>query len=233
MQWSTIRVPLRDGVMGAYVAIPDRTPAGAIIAIMEIWGVNDTMRRHAHEFARSGLRLPRAGSVLAAGAGRGALRLQSRAREEGVRPLLRLRLRPRRARHGGHRGSTCARAARVQRQGRRGGLLPRRQALLSHVLPHRHRLRGRLLRHLHRAQHPRGAESAPAVHAAHGDEGPLGAGRSERSARAAARAQSAGDDPQVSRTPTMRSRATAASRTARPMPIARSAERRVLSQHLG
>jgi carboxymethylenebutenolidase len=40
--------------MGAYVAIPDRTPAGAIIAIMEIWGVNDTMRRHAHEFAQAG-----------------------------------------------------------------------------------------------------------------------------------------------------------------------------------
>jgi carboxymethylenebutenolidase len=30
------------------LAIPDCTPAGAIIAIMEIWGVNDTMRYHAH-----------------------------------------------------------------------------------------------------------------------------------------------------------------------------------------
>jgi carboxymethylenebutenolidase len=40
--------------MGAYLAIPDKTPAGAIIAIMEIWGVNDTMRRHAHEFAEAG-----------------------------------------------------------------------------------------------------------------------------------------------------------------------------------
>ena len=40
--------------MGAYIAYPDRTPAGAIIAIMEIWGVNDTMRRHAHEFAEAG-----------------------------------------------------------------------------------------------------------------------------------------------------------------------------------
>jgi carboxymethylenebutenolidase len=49
-----IKVPLRDGVMGAYLAIPDRTPAGAIIAIMEIWGVNDTMRHHAHEFAQAG-----------------------------------------------------------------------------------------------------------------------------------------------------------------------------------
>jgi carboxymethylenebutenolidase len=47
-------VKLRDGEMGAYLAIPDKTPAGAIIAIMEIWGVNDTMRHHAHEFAEAG-----------------------------------------------------------------------------------------------------------------------------------------------------------------------------------
>ena len=40
--------------MGAYLAIPDGKPAGAIIAIMEIWGVNDTMRHHAHEFAEAG-----------------------------------------------------------------------------------------------------------------------------------------------------------------------------------
>ena len=49
-----IKVPLRDGVMGAHVAYPNQTPAGAIIAIMEIWGVNDTMRRHAQEFAEAG-----------------------------------------------------------------------------------------------------------------------------------------------------------------------------------
>ncbi len=49
-----IKVKLRDGEMGAYIAYPDRTPAGAIIAIMEIWGVNDTMRQHAHEFAEAG-----------------------------------------------------------------------------------------------------------------------------------------------------------------------------------
>lgn len=54
MKTSTLRVPLRDGEMGAYLAVPDRTPAGAIIAIMEIWGVNDTMRHHAHEFADAG-----------------------------------------------------------------------------------------------------------------------------------------------------------------------------------
>ncbi|OGA72423.1 MAG: hypothetical protein A3G81_06390 [Betaproteobacteria bacterium RIFCSPLOWO2_12_FULL_65_14] len=29
--------------MGAHVAYPERTPAGAIMAIMEIWDVNDTM----------------------------------------------------------------------------------------------------------------------------------------------------------------------------------------------
>ena len=33
---------------------PGKTPVGAIIAIMEIWGVNDTMRKHAHEFAEAG-----------------------------------------------------------------------------------------------------------------------------------------------------------------------------------
>jgi hypothetical protein len=54
MKTQAIKVKLRDGEMGAYLAIPDRTPAGAITAIMEIWGVNDTMRRHAHEFAQAG-----------------------------------------------------------------------------------------------------------------------------------------------------------------------------------
>jgi carboxymethylenebutenolidase len=54
MQTRNIKVALRDGEMGAYLALPDRTPAGAIIAIMEIWGVNDTMRHHAHEFAQTG-----------------------------------------------------------------------------------------------------------------------------------------------------------------------------------
>lgn len=50
-----IQVTLRDGSkMGAHVAYPDKEPAGAIIAIMEIWGVNDTMRAHAQEFAEAG-----------------------------------------------------------------------------------------------------------------------------------------------------------------------------------
>ena len=54
MRTENIRVKLRDGEMGAYIAYPDKTPAGAIIAIMEIWGVNDTMRGHAQEFAQAG-----------------------------------------------------------------------------------------------------------------------------------------------------------------------------------
>lgn len=54
MQTRNITVPLRDGVMGGYLAIPNGPPVGAIVAIMEIWGVNDTMRKHAHEFAEAG-----------------------------------------------------------------------------------------------------------------------------------------------------------------------------------
>src|SRR4051812_21058017 len=54
MRTENIKVKLRDGTMDAYVAYPDKTPVGAIIAIMEIWGVNDTMRQHAHEFAEAG-----------------------------------------------------------------------------------------------------------------------------------------------------------------------------------
>lgn len=54
MKTQNITVPLRDGNMGAYLAVPDQKPVGAIIAIMEIWGVNDTMRAHAHEFAQAG-----------------------------------------------------------------------------------------------------------------------------------------------------------------------------------
>lgn len=54
MKTKNIQVPLRDGVMGAHLAIPDGTPKGGIVAIMEIWGVNDTMRKHAQEFAEAG-----------------------------------------------------------------------------------------------------------------------------------------------------------------------------------
>ena len=34
MRTENIKVKLRDGTMGAYVAYPDKTPVGAIIAIM-------------------------------------------------------------------------------------------------------------------------------------------------------------------------------------------------------
>ena len=54
MKTRNITVPMRDGTMGAYLALPERTPVGTIIAIMEIWGVNDTMRAHAKEFAEAG-----------------------------------------------------------------------------------------------------------------------------------------------------------------------------------
>jgi carboxymethylenebutenolidase len=55
MRTENVTVTMRDGSkMGAYIAYPDQKPAGAIIAIMEIWGVNETMREHAKEFAEAG-----------------------------------------------------------------------------------------------------------------------------------------------------------------------------------
>jgi carboxymethylenebutenolidase len=54
MRTENVQVPMRDGVMGAYMAIPEGEPVGAVIAIMEIWGVNHTMREHAKEFAEAG-----------------------------------------------------------------------------------------------------------------------------------------------------------------------------------
>lgn len=54
MREENVTIPMGDGTMGAFIAYPDSRPVGAIIAIMEIWGVNDTMRYHAREFARAG-----------------------------------------------------------------------------------------------------------------------------------------------------------------------------------
>ena len=55
MRTEYVKVPMRNGgQMGAYIAYPDTTPAGSVIAIMEIWGVNDTMRHHAKEYAEAG-----------------------------------------------------------------------------------------------------------------------------------------------------------------------------------
>jgi len=50
-----VMIPMPGGQMGAHIAYPDKPgPAPAIVAIMEIWGVNDTMRAHAKEFAEAG-----------------------------------------------------------------------------------------------------------------------------------------------------------------------------------
>ncbi|HEY2597905.1 MAG TPA: dienelactone hydrolase family protein, partial [Candidatus Dormibacteraeota bacterium] len=55
MRAEYVKVPMRNGgEMGAYVAYPSSVPAGSVIAIMEIWGINDTMREHAREFANAG-----------------------------------------------------------------------------------------------------------------------------------------------------------------------------------
>lgn len=50
----TIKLNLTDGQMSAYIAYPEKSPIGAVIAIMEIWGVNNTMKAHALEFAEAG-----------------------------------------------------------------------------------------------------------------------------------------------------------------------------------
>lgn len=55
MRTRHVLVPTRGGPMGCHLAIPDGPPAGAVIAVMEIWGMNDTTRQHAHEFAEAGL----------------------------------------------------------------------------------------------------------------------------------------------------------------------------------
>jgi carboxymethylenebutenolidase len=56
MRTEYVKIPMSGGgVMGAHIAYPDREgPAPAVIAIMEIWGVNDTMRTHAREYAEAG-----------------------------------------------------------------------------------------------------------------------------------------------------------------------------------
>ena len=58
MKTEWVTVPLSDGDMQAYVAWPDQAKTGpikgAVVAIMEIWGVNDTMKHHAQEFAEAG-----------------------------------------------------------------------------------------------------------------------------------------------------------------------------------
>lgn len=56
MKMTEVKIPIRDGgaTMGGYLASPDGESLGSVIAIMEIWGVNETMRKHAQEFAAAG-----------------------------------------------------------------------------------------------------------------------------------------------------------------------------------
>ncbi len=137
MKTQNITVKLRDGEMGAYLAVPDRAPVGAVIAIMEIWGVNDTMRHHAHEFAEAGFVCLVPDLFWRQEPG---VELSDRNPDHvqkafdlyyefdydlGVRDMEDVARFPQRP-------------PGVKRQGRRGRLLPRRQALLPDVLPHRH-----------------------------------------------------------------------------------------------
>ncbi|MEL0012811.1 MAG: dienelactone hydrolase family protein, partial [Alphaproteobacteria bacterium] len=54
MRTEDITIRLSDGEMSAHIAYPEGSVKGAIIAIMEIWGVNHTMKEHAKEFAEAG-----------------------------------------------------------------------------------------------------------------------------------------------------------------------------------
>ena len=184
--------------MGAHVAFPDNTPAGAIIAIMEIWGVNDTMRRHAQEFAEAGFVCLVPDLFWRQEPG---VELSDRNPEHvkkafdlyydfdydlGVRDMEDtssfLKKMP---------GAT-ARWARVGYclGGKLCYLMCCRTDIDCAVAYY-----GTYIEH----RIKRSEEPPSPLHAAHGDEGPLGAGRGERPPRAAPLAQSAGDDPQVSR----------------------------------
>ena len=155
MQTRNIPVKLRDGEMGAYLAIPDRKP-GARSSPSWRSGASTT------PCAITRTNSPRPASSASCRTFSGGRNPASSCRtgtpqhvqkafdlyydfdyDLAVRDMEDTR-------------AISQAVAGVQRQGRRGRLLSRRQALLSHVLPHRDRLRGRLLRHLYRAQHPRG-----------------------------------------------------------------------------
>jgi carboxymethylenebutenolidase len=51
---SDIEIKGPDGSFGAYAAIPQATPAPALIVIQEIFGVNDVMRELCDEYAKRG-----------------------------------------------------------------------------------------------------------------------------------------------------------------------------------
>jgi dienelactone hydrolase len=92
MRTENIKIKLRDGTMGAHIAYLDQTPAGAVIAIMEIWGVNGTMRKHAHEFAEAGSVCLVPDLFWRQEPGVELSDHKPRPRAEGVRSLLRVRL---------------------------------------------------------------------------------------------------------------------------------------------
>ena len=54
MRTSDVSISLGGGEMAAHLAMPDGQARGSVIAIMEIWGVNDTMKALAAEFAEAG-----------------------------------------------------------------------------------------------------------------------------------------------------------------------------------
>jgi dienelactone hydrolase len=197
MKTQAIKVKLRDGEMGAYVAIPDRTPAGAIIAIMEIWGVNDTMRRHAHEFAQAGFVCLVPDLFWRQEPG---VELSDHDPEHvkkafdlyydfdydlAVRDM---------------EDTWLFLQGLPECNGKVGAVGYCLGGKLCYLMCCRtNRLCGRLLRHLYRAPHPRGQEPPPAIRAAHGAEGSVGPGRGERAPGAAAVTQSAGHNSQISR----------------------------------
>ena len=198
MKTQNVTVPLRDGKMGAYLAIPDRTPAGAIIAIMEIWGVNDTMRQHAHEFAEAGFVCLVPDLFWRQEPG---VELSDRNPEHvkkafdlyydfdydlGVRDM---------------EDTAKYLEGLPECNGKVGAVGYCLGGKLCYLMCCRTDIDcavayyGTYIEHNIREA----PEPAPPVRAAHGDEGPLGAGRGERAARAQARAESAGHHPQISR----------------------------------
>src|SRR5205814_5452408 len=174
MRTRNVRVPLRDGEMGAHVAFPARTPAGAIIAIMEIWGVNDTMRRHAQEFAEAGFVCLVPDLFWRQEPG---VELYARNPQDvkkafdlyydfdydlGVRDM-----------------EDCAAFLKQMPEcnGKVGAVGYCLGGKLCYLMCCRTDIDCAVAYYgLHRAPHPRSEEPAPALHAAHGAQGPLGAG---------------------------------------------------------
>jgi len=140
---------------GRLSRIPDRTPAGTIIAIMEIWASTTPCA-----ITRTSSRGGNSSASCRFSSGPGAGRRASDGNPEHVKKAFDSTttsdydLAVRTWRHLALSGE----ASGVQRQDRRVGYCLGGKLLLPDVLPHRHRLCRRLLRHLHRAPHPRSQE---------------------------------------------------------------------------